>query len=62
MGPFKVESIGREKYMISLIDDFIRSAEINFLFKKSDASQVLQTFCEKIKIQMNQYPWSFRSD
>ena len=62
MGPFKIESMGRKKYMISLIDDFTRYAEVNFLFKKSDASRVLQTFCEKIKNQTERYPRSFRSD
>ena len=30
MGPFKVESMGRKKYMIFLIDDFTRYAEVNF--------------------------------
>jgi len=62
MGPFKLESMGHEKYMISLIDDFTRYAEVNFLFKKCDTSRVLQTFCEKIKTQMNQYLRSFHSD
>ena len=51
MGPFKIESIGRKKYMISLIDDFTRYAEVNFLFKKSDMNRVLQTFCQKINTQ-----------
>jgi len=62
MGPFKVESMGRKKYMISLIDDFTRYAEVNFLFKKSDASHILQAFCEKINTQTNRYSRSFRSD
>jgi len=62
MGPFKVKSMARKKYMISLIDDFTRYAEVNFLFKKSDASRVLQTFCENINTQTKRYPWSFRSD
>jgi len=60
MGPFKVESMGRKKYMISLIEDFTTYAEVNFLFKKSDASRVLQIFCEKINTQMKRYPRSFR--
>jgi len=54
--------MGRKKYMIFLIDDFTRYAEINFLFKKSDASQVLQTFCEKINTQTKWYSRSFHSD
>jgi len=54
--------MGRKKYMISLIDDFTRYAEVNFLFEKSDASGVLQTFCEKINTQMKGYPRFFRSD
>jgi len=62
MGPFKVESMGCKKYMISLIDDFTRYAEVNLLFKKSDASRVLQTFCEKINTQTKRYPRSFRTD
>jgi len=62
MGPFKVESIGCKKYMISLIDDLTRYEEVKFLFKKSDASWVLQTFCEKIKTQTNRYPTSLHSD
>jgi len=53
MGTFKVESMGRKKYIISLIDDFTRYVEVNLLLKKCDASRVLQTFCEKIKTQMN---------
>jgi len=62
MRPFKVESMGCKKYMISLIDDFTRYAEVNFLFKKSDASCILQAFCEKINTQTKRYPRSFRSD
>ena len=62
MGPFKVESMGHKKYMISLIDEFTRYAEVNFLFKKSDASRVLQTFCEKINTQTKRYSRSFHSD
>jgi len=53
MAPFKIESMGRKKYMISLIDDFTCYAEVNFLVKKSDASHILQTFCKKINTQMN---------
>jgi len=52
MGLFKVESMGRKKYMISLIDDFTRYPKVNSLFKKSDASHILQTFGEKINTQM----------
>jgi len=61
MGPFQVESIGHKKYMISLINDFTRYAEVNFLFKKSDASHILQAFCEKINTQTKRYPRFFRS-
>jgi len=62
MGPFKVESIGRKKYLISLIDDFTRYMELNFVFMKSDTSRVLQIFCEKINTQTKRYSRSFRSD
>jgi len=62
MGPFKVESMGHKKYMIFLMDDFTRYAEVNFVFKKSDASHVLQTFCEKINTQTKRYPRSFCSN
>jgi len=62
MGLFKVESIGHKKYVISLIDDFTRYAEVKFSFKKSDASRVLQTFCKKINTQTNRYSGCFRSD
>jgi len=62
MGPFKVQSMGCKKYIISLINDFTRYAEVNFLFLESDASRVLQTFCEKINTQMNRYSRSFCSD
>jgi len=37
-----------EATLIFFADDFTRYAEVNFLFKKSDPSQVLQTFGEKI--------------
>jgi len=62
MGAFKVESIGREKYIISLIDNFTRYAEVIFVFKKSDTSCILQAFCEKINIQIKRYARSFHSD
>jgi len=62
MGPFKVESMRHKKYMIFLIDDFTKHAEVNFLFKKSDASRVLQSFCEKINTQTNRYSRAIRSD
>jgi len=62
MGPFKVKCIGGKKYIKFLIDDFTRYAEVNFSFKESDTSRVLQTWCEKIKTQMNRYAQSFHSD
>jgi len=62
MGLFKVKSMGYKKCIISLIDDFTKYMEVHFLFKKSDASYVFQTFCEKIKIQIDRYYQSFCSD
>jgi len=50
MGPLKVKSMGRKKYMITLIDDDnTRYAETNSLHKNGDTARLLKSFCERIK-------------
>ena len=62
MGPFKVESLGRRKYMLTFVDNTTRYAEVNFLYKKSDATRFIKAFCEQVHTSTERYPRSFRTD
>jgi len=62
MGPFKVESVGKRKYMLTFVENTTRYAEVNFLYKKSDATRFIKAFCEKVKTSTERYPHSFRTD
>ncbi|MHB8545134.1 MAG: DDE-type integrase/transposase/recombinase, partial [Leptospirales bacterium] len=62
MGPFKVESLGRRKYMLTLVENATRYSEVNFLNKKSDTTRFIKAFCEKVKTQTKHYPRAFRTD
>jgi len=49
MGPFKVESLGKLKYMLTFFENTTRYAKVHFLYKKSDATRFIKAFCEKVK-------------
>ena len=62
MGPFKVESLGRRKYVLTFVGNATRYSEVNFLHKKSDTSRFIKAFCEKVKTQTERYPRAFRTN
>ena len=62
LGPLSVESLGRRKYMLTLVEDKTRYCEVNFLHKKSDAPRLIKAFCERVNTQTQRYPRSFRTD
>jgi len=62
MGPFKVESLEKRKYMLTFIENTTRYTEVNFLYKKSDTRLLIKAFCEKVKTSTERYPRSFRTD
>jgi len=62
MGPFKVESLGKRKYMFTFVENTTRYAEVHFLYEKSDATRFIKAFCEKVKTSTERYPRSFRTD
>ena len=62
IGPFKVESLGRHKYILTLVENATRYSVVNFLLKKSDGLRFIKAFCEKVKTQTERYPRAFRTD
>jgi len=61
MLPFKVESLGKRKYMLKFVENTTQYAKVNFLYKKSNATRFIKAFCEKIKISTERYLCSFRT-
>lgn len=61
-GPMQTESIGRSKYFITFTDLFSGYTEVAFLRNKSDASDKIIEFIERVKNSTKQIPVTFRSD
>jgi len=62
MGPFKVESLGKRKYMLTFVENTTRYAEVNFLYKTSDTTCFIKAFYEMVKTSTERYPHSFITD
>jgi len=62
IGPFKVESMGKRKYMQTFVEHITRYSEVYFLHKNSHSTRNIKEFCKKVKLQTDRYPRSFRTD
>ena len=45
MGPTRSESLGGKRYIMVIVDDFLRYTWVEFLIEKSEASEKLENLC-----------------
>ncbi|KAI3515988.1 hypothetical protein L1887_14895 [Cichorium endivia] len=61
-GPSAVESIGKKKYILVIVDDYLRFTWVLFLRNKSDAAEEIINFIKKMEIMLNKKVRTVHSD
>nr|KAJ0209246.1 hypothetical protein LSAT_V11C400222660 [Lactuca sativa] len=61
-GPSAIDSIGRSKYILVIIDEFLRFTWVFFLKQKSDATPKRKAFIKQIEVQLKKTVRNIRSD
>ena len=61
-GPSSIESIGGNKYILVIVDDFSRFTWVFFLKHKSEATPKLKIFIKQIEVQLRKVVRNIRSD
>ncbi|KAI3505818.1 hypothetical protein L1887_28103 [Cichorium endivia] len=61
-GPSAVESIGKKKYILVIVDDYSRFTWVLFLRKKSDAAEEIINFVRKMELMLNKKVRTVHSD
>ena len=61
-GPSAIESIGGNKYILVIVDDFSRFTCVFFLKQKSEATPRLKDFIKQIELQQRKAVRNVRSD
>lgn len=61
-GPSSIESIGGNKYILVIIDDFSRFTLVFFLKHKSEATSKLKIFIKQVEVQLRKVVRNIRSD
>ena len=51
-GPFEIESIGGNKYILVIVDDFSHFTWVFFLKQKYEATPMLKDFIKQIELQL----------
>ena len=51
MGPTRIESMGRKRYIMVVVDDFSRCSWVEFLREKSEAYDKMERLCKKLKMK-----------
>ena len=51
MGPTRIESMGRKRYIMVVVDDFSRCSWVEFLREKSKACDKMERLCKKLKMK-----------
>ena len=49
MGPIRTESLGGKRYIMVIVDDFLRYTWVEFLREKSEACEKLEILCKKLR-------------
>ena len=49
MGPIRTESLGGKRYIMVIVDDFLRYTWVEFLREKSEACEKLEILCKKLQ-------------
>ena len=61
-GPSSIQSIGGNKYILVIVDDFSRFTWVFFLKQKSEATPKLKLFIKQIETQLRKVVCNVRSD
>ncbi|KAI3682224.1 hypothetical protein L2E82_50087 [Cichorium intybus] len=61
-GPSTIESIGKKKYILVIVDDFSRFTWVMFLRNKSDAAEEIINFIKKMELMLNKKVRTVHSD
>ncbi|KAI3493174.1 hypothetical protein L1887_42164 [Cichorium endivia] len=61
-GPSAVESIGKKKYILVIVDDYSRFTWVLFLRNKSDAAEEIINFVRKMELMLNKKVRTVHSD
>ncbi|UYV81492.1 K02A2.6-like, partial [Cordylochernes scorpioides] len=62
IGPIQPISIGKAKYILTIVDDYSRKIFTNFLKSKSDTPDAIKNFIERIENSLERKVKSIRSD
>lgn len=61
-GPMQTESIGKKRYILTLIDDYSKYTEIYFMHNKSDTEVRIKEYIAMVENKFGHKPKVFRSD
>ena len=62
MGPMRIESMGRKRYIMVVVDDFSRYCWVKFLTKKSEACDKMERLCKRLQNEKGVHIVKIRSD
>ena len=62
MGPLQVESIGGKRYVLAVVDDFLRFTWVNFIREKSNTCDVFKELCTQLQREKGYGIVRIRSD
>ncbi|GJR82396.1 retrovirus-related pol polyprotein from transposon TNT 1-94 [Tanacetum coccineum] len=61
-GPMRVESINRKRYVLVVVDDYLRYTWVFFLHSKDEASEVIISFIKKTQVNLQLQVQRVRTD
>ena len=62
MGPTRMESMGGKRYIMVVVDDFLRYSWVEFLREKSEACDKMERLCKKLQNEKGVPIVKIRSD
>ena len=62
MGPMRMESIGGKRYIVVVVDDFLRYSWVEFLREKSEACEKMEKLCKKLQNEKGVHIVKIRND
>ena len=61
-GPIPIQSLGHNKYIFVIVDDYSRFTLVSFLKEKNEAFKEFSKLCKQLQVQTNSQIISIRSD
>ena len=62
MGPTRTESLGGKRYIMVIVDDFLRDTWVEFLMEKSEACEKMEVLCKRLQNEKGVSIVKIRSD